>query len=216
MLYRTDVWFSPEKVLLRYDQKMQALGAAFQKLPEYKTMREAQAAGLLLIGMQKMQGREYWMQLVNPKEQSPDIRSATQMIEIDNRLQTQDVEVVTLGPYVLENVDDFLRRTKLANTKTYPNDVTILCYIDRDTTVASWRDVSNALKQTGKKNDVFILGRTDKQAPKYQLARINPEIDHVIRFDASLDARVNRRHTMRFMRRTKRMEWKTDEKYEPF
>ncbi len=216
MEYRKNIWFSPEKVLLRYDEKLRELGAGLQKLPEYKTMREAQAVGLLLIGMQKMQNREYWMQLVDPKEQSPDMVTATQVIETDNRLQTQDVEVVTLGPKVLETVDDFLRRTKLSNAKAYPDDVTILCYIDRDTLVPSWRDVNNALKQTGKKNDVFILGRTDKQAPKYQLARINPDIDHVIQFDAVADARVNRTHTMRFVRGTKRTEKKVDEKYEPF
>jgi hypothetical protein len=216
MSYRKDVWFSPRKILLRYAQLEQRVGEEIKTASQYKTIREARAVAIMLLGIQKIQNREYWLQLVDPAEGTPDIRTAT-LVETDNRLAYQDVEVVTLELHTQEDVDDFLKRTKLSAEKAYQDSTIILCNIDKNVATKAWQKISSALSGTNKKYEVYLLGRTAPAEMKYQLARIYPKLDGVVSFDAMEEAKKKVRDTMRFIRGTKRQEGREEnEKHEPF
>jgi hypothetical protein len=217
MNYRRDVWYSPRKILLRAAQEETKLGAAFKKSPKYKAVIEARAVALMLLGIEKIQGREYWLQIVDPVEQSPDIRTATHMIETDNRLAYQDVEVVTLESHSPEDIDDFLKRTKLSSEKSYQEDTIILCYIDKNMATKPWSEINKALAALGRKYDIYVLGRTDAVEQNYQLVRVYPSIDHMINYDAMEEAKKSARDTMRFERGTvKKASRDENENHEPF
>ncbi len=217
MEYRRDIWFSPRKILLRYDQKMQEIGEILKTGSQYKIIREARSVALMLLGIEKLQEREYWLQLVDSKlEQTPDIRTATHMVETDRRLAYQDVEVITLESHSKEDVDDFLKKTKLSAKKSYQKSTIILCHIDKNTSTKSWREISSNLSNIGKDYDIYLLGRTDPVALKYQLARVYPKFDGIVIFDALEEAINKARDTMKFIRSTEIKEWKSDVKSEPF
>ena len=215
MEFRKDIWFSPRKILLRHAQEEEKLGDKINE-GKYKILREARAVAIMLLGIEKRQGREYWLQLVDPKEHSPDIRTATHMPETDRWLAYQDVEVVTLESHSPEDVDDFLKRTKLSAKKSYDRQTIILCHVDKDIRTKQWKDISASLAGVEKKNDVYLLGRTDPQALKYQLARIHPQLDHIVKFDAMEEARKHARDTMRFERGTVPKDRREDVNHEPF
>lgn len=99
------------------------------------------------------------------------------MVETDRRLVYQDVEVVTLESHSKEDVDDFLKRTKLSSKKAYQDDTIILCHIDKNTATKKWSEISAALAGTAKKYDIYPLARSDPKEAKYQLARIHPKFD---------------------------------------
>jgi hypothetical protein len=214
--YRKDVWFSPTKIIVRYVEEEQKLGVKIKEA-QYKVYREARAVALMLLGMEKMQNRKYWLQLVDPAERTPDIRTATHMVETDRRLVYQDVEVVTLESHSKEDVDDFLKRTKLSAKKAYQEDTIILCHIDKDTATKKWSEISAALVGAGKKYDIYLLARSDPKGAKYQFARIYPKFDQIVIFDAVEEA--NKRqppHNARFERSTIPRDRHENTNYEPF
>ena len=219
MDYLPNIWFSPRKILLRFAQKEQEVGEKIKTASEYKTIREARIVAIMLLGIEKLYKREYWLRLVDPKESTPDIKTATQVSETDNRLAYQDVEVVTLESHSPEDVDDFLKRTKLSAKKNYEERTIILCEINKNTQTKPWQEISEALAIVDKKYDVYLLGRNDPVAMKYQLARIYPKLDEIIKFDAmeeAYDTNKKVRDTMHFILGTQRKEWEEEQNYEPF
>lgn len=101
---------SPRNILYHYARKEQELGNEL-KTGKYKVIRESRSVALMLLGIMKIQERDYWLQLVNPKEQTPDIRTATKEKRPGKSdwLYTQDVEVVTLNSFSNVDVDDFIK-----------------------------------------------------------------------------------------------------------
>jgi hypothetical protein len=137
-------------------------------------------------------------------------------VEVDNRLYVEDVEVVTLEAHSSEDIDDFLKRTKLSATKSYDEKTTILCNVERDLQTKPWREITQSLASSAAKNDVFVLGRIDPKKWTYQLVRVHPALDHSVKFDVEKEIRKEARHTMRFERGTERHERHLNEKHTPF
>lgn len=218
MDYLTNIWFSPRKILLRYSQLEQDIGKGLKTDSKYKVIREARSVAIMLLGIEKTQNRNYWLKLVNPKEGAPDIQTSTIMTETDNRLAYQDVEVVTLESHSSEDVDDFLKRTKLSAKKAYQEGTIILCHIDNNITTKPWKEISENLSKLNTKYQIYLLGRIDSKKIEYQLARISPSLDNAIIFDATEEAYKLRTvgDTMKFIRGTKPAKRKENKKYEPF
>ena len=215
MIYRKNIWFSPRKIILRYAQEEDKLGEKIKEA-QYKIYRETRAVAIMLLGIEKMQNREYWLQIVDPKEQTPDIRTATHMTETDRRLECQDVEVVHLESHSVEDVEDFLKRTKLSAKKSYPESTIILCAINKNIRTKRWEDISVSLAGVGKKNDIYLLGRIDPREFKYQLSRIYPKFDQIAIFDLIKEARKPARDCVRFERSTKVKDYRENTSYDPF
>ena len=215
MEYRPNVWFSPGKILVHYFDKEKLVGSKLKTSQEYKIIREAYAVALALLGIQKLQGIEYWMQLVDPKESTPDIRTA-RLEQDTNMLNVHDIEVVTLEEHSSESVEDFLKRTKLSAKKKYPKNTAILCYIERNLYIKSQKEIVDDLSVTKKENDVWILGQIAFTSNTYQLALVNPSAGPVIHFNLDEERWKPAIHLMMTRRSLKRRIWRTDEKCRPF
>ncbi len=216
MEYRKNIWFSPRKILARYEEKKKELGSKIES-SKFKILNEAKSVAIMLLGIQKIQSREYWLQLVDPKEQTPDIRTATHLKELSNfPLTYQDVEVVTLEKHSNEDIESFLKRTKLSESKSYQEDTIILCVVNKNIQTKSWKEISKSLGQIKNNVVVYILGRTDPIDPKYQIACVYPSFTHAIKFDVQEEVLKPARDTMQFKRSTKRSEQKSTENFEPF
>jgi hypothetical protein len=211
-----NIWFSPRKILLRYAQKEQEVGEEIKVSSKYKSIREARAVALLLFGVGKIKNRQYWLQLVGQKEQTPDIRVATYMSEVNSELRVFDIEVVTLESHSFEDVDTFLKRTKLSTNKYYPESTIFFCNIDKEIQTKPWLEISREIIKAGVKNDLYVIGRTDPDKLKYQLARLNPHFDNIVKFDVMEEAKKDAIDVMRFYRSSKPTVTKEKLIFEPF
>lgn len=156
-----------------------------------KAITESYATSVMALGANQLLDRQLRIQLVDPKERSPDNRLMYEVAmppgsKHDFNMEYWDVEVVTLEEHSNEQVDDFLKRTKLASTKSYDQETIILCYINRDIANGKlWSDVSDELKKLNTPNNIFLIGKIHPTKPIYQLARVNPTFDSIIEYDVN-------------------------------
>lgn len=143
------------------------------------------SAAVMIIGINKITSENYRLQLVDPQEQTPDVRTMRLIEENDrtNTLDVQEVEVVTLEKNSPENVDTFLKRTKLSGKKAYPKTTIILCHIDKTMqNNKSWYDIHQSLKGVSLSNDVYVLARIDPKKQVYHLVKVHPDLE-LVEFD---------------------------------
>jgi len=170
-----DIWYPPVNILFHGDKKLREDISSDQR----KQINEAMSAAIMLVGMNKRNGSSYRLQTVKAHEQTPDVRTMRLIDEGEKAptMEFQDVEVVTLEKNSDEEVDDFLKRTKLSPRKSYPLTTVILCHMNKNVKKAkSWKQVYRSLKELNHPNEVFVLARVDPAKHKYQLAQVNPVI----------------------------------------
>jgi hypothetical protein len=127
------IWFSPVNVIYHF-KKLESEGKIAPSKKHYRKYCEAFITAISLVGVIKMLGRKFWMQIVDDSEGSPDVRTGCYEKKIrGNDFAIVDVEVVTYDINSPENLVDFLLRTKLSDTKGYDNLTTILCHINKIT-----------------------------------------------------------------------------------
>jgi hypothetical protein len=177
-----DLWFPPANILYHGHWKLKGKTTS----DERKQIKEAMSGAVMLVGINKATKENFRLQLVDPrKEQTPDIRTM-RLIETNgepNQMEVQEVEIVTLEENSSDDVDDFLKRTKLSSMKAYPQKMIILCHINKKMKKnKSWRQVYESLNDNPIPNDVYVLARVDTEKQKYQLAKIHPTLE-IVEFD---------------------------------
>lgn len=177
-----DLWFPPANILYHGHQKLKGKTTP----EERKQVKEAMSAAVMLVGINKATGESFRLQLVDPRrEQTPDIRTM-RLVEVTgkpNQMEVQEVEIVTLEENSSDDVDDFLKRTKLSSKKAYPEKMIILCHINKEMKKnKSWRQVYESLKDNPIPNDVYVLARVDAEKQKYQLVKVHPILE-IVEFD---------------------------------
>lgn len=192
MIYDSYIWFNPAYMVhcgIEAQKHYQETGVL---IPSElgKAINESRAASILCLGINRLQNFELRVQLVNPKEQSPDIRVMYEVAtpgneKFDEKAEYWDIEVVTFEKNSPETqVDDFLKRTKLAAGKSYDNKTIILCLIDKEVTNGKlWKDVHRELVKLRTNNSIFLLGKTRADKAIYAIARVNPSLDSIIEID---------------------------------
>lgn len=172
------LWYPPANILYHGHKKLQT-ETDRQRI---KQINETMSAAIMVVGINKVTGNDYRLQTVDPNEQTPDVRTM-RIVEKDgkpNLLEVQEVEVVTLEYNSSEEVDDFLKRTKLSGKKSYPKTTVILCHINKTVQkLKSWRDAHDSLKSVSTPNDVYVLARIDPEKQKYQLVKVHPQLELV-------------------------------------
>lgn len=168
-----------------------------KKLPSdlRKAIEESFCCSVLAFGVNRLLNMQLRLQLINPNEQSPDIRMMHElpMPESDKyefKMEYWDVEVVTLEEHSHEQPDEFLKKTKLAATKSYDQKTIILCYINKIVKSGKlWRDVSTELQSLKSPNNIFLLGKAHPTKSIYQVSRVNPTFDSIHEFDVMKEAK---------------------------
>jgi hypothetical protein len=184
MEYRTDVWFSPRKIIIRYHERLKEMveGKFASSSWDIKQVQEAVTVATALLGIQKINSKEYWLQIIDPREGTPDIRTMT-LNSDGSKLEVQDIEVVTMvEEYSEDNIRDFLLRTKLT-TKVYPKNTTILCFINKATYIGPLDRILENMEEGLIRNDIVLMGRTDPMYENYQIGWAHPSPHHAVQFN---------------------------------
>ncbi|MFA5015492.1 MAG: hypothetical protein WC549_08135 [Actinomycetota bacterium] len=198
MIYDPLVWFNPAYMIdcgIKARQHFESIG---EKLSSdmNKALGESFAVSVMSLGVNQLLDMQLRVQLVDPKDRSPDLRVMHEVpmadtSKFDLKMNYWDVEVVTLEEHSNVQVDQFIKDTKLkASKKSYDKDTIILCYIDKDISDGKlWKDVSAELQKLKVPNNIFLVGKTHPTKPIYDVARVNPVFDSIIRFDVMEEAK---------------------------
>jgi len=224
MIFLTDnLWFPPLNVIHHF-RELERQGKIVPGSKIYRKAAEGYIVAISLMGVMKVLGREFWMQLVSDEEESPDVRTGCYEKKIrDNDFAVQDVEVVTFDEHASEtNLIDFLMNTKLARKKSYDDQTTILCHVHRPIWVPPHAELQKALaeKHPTTAAPIIIIGKSDPEKETYSMAQIYPTVDLVTTFDLMEECRKHpKRRVLRLRRSGKstiELTEKPDEKHYPF
>jgi hypothetical protein len=191
MIITTDnIWFSPINVLYHFARLESLLSSTERKTRSFKKAKEAYRVAIMLMGIIKLQQRQYWLQIIKDEEGSPDIRTGTFVIETGKpkEFTMQEIEVVNFEQHSNENIIDFLKRTKLSPKRPYPSYITFLCDVSKTTLLPPYRQIRDELKSITVKNSVVILGKIHPQKHIYRICQVHPEIDLLTDFDVMEEA----------------------------
>ena len=217
--FERNIYFSPAKVLRDYFALSTEEKAQYE--PENrKVIEEAFQSATWISGIMKLHQREYWMQLVDPQERTPDIRT----IVLEKRegksdwMYEQDLEVTEYEDHSEESIAEFLIRTKLSPKKAYSPLASILCFMNKTMPTPDWELVNKQLREMKSSLDVYIVAQVSADEPIFRLIRVNPVLDMDITFNAVDAAKEwSNVHTRKFRRGTKEEEKVLpDERHYPF
>jgi hypothetical protein len=226
MIFLEDkIWFSPLNVIHHFRELENKLSEKEKSSKGFRKAEEMYSVALMLVGIIKLQNREYWLQMVDDKARSPDVRTGTYR-QIEGvkmpEFAIEDVEVVDFGEHSPEkSLTDFLKRTKLSNTKkSYDSLTTILCRVKSNIHLPSFNQMNQELKSTTFHGPVMILGRTsvDEEKSVYKIAQIHPTVDLITEFNV-LDELLNKKYNgvLSLKRATTfSTEYRAEEKHFPF
>ncbi|MDQ3008512.1 MAG: hypothetical protein M3Q81_02860, partial [bacterium] len=180
-------WYKPSQVLLKVARERQATGDAFESSTQKKIRREIKATALMALGLMKLSDKEYKVQLIDPKDQCPDIRLAEAAVlqTATKKSRFQEVEVVSLTPHSHDaTIIDFLQRTKLSPIFAYPLSTIILCEIEATDDYQEWSKIHQRLKTLGKGHQIYLLRQEDRFTFNYHLAQVSPRFSQEVYFNA--------------------------------
>jgi hypothetical protein len=183
----SEIWFSPLNVIHHYGRLQTVLSSAKKRSKAFRKATEAYHVAIMLVGTIDYQGIEYWMQLVDDRESSPDIRTA-RYAKRDNRenwLDTQDVEVVEYERHSDISIPEFLVEKKLETSKGYDDLTTILCRVNKTTALPPYKQIYSALMNVPSRSPVIILGKIHPTEEKYRICQVHPSLDLLHDFDVT-------------------------------
>lgn len=194
MMMQDKRWYSALDVIAHYY-------ADFDPVLGVKPSKKADemwAVAVMLVGIQEVEKRQYWMQPVSDTEGSPDVRTITRIERDDDRARDyvyQDVEVVTYTEASSdENLTDFLLRTKLSPDDAYDELTTILVWAKGAAHSPSASEWQTALKDVKQKTPVVLVGRAHPSEPIHSLIQVHPAPRRILEFSLP-DALKAQRYT---------------------
>lgn len=179
-------WYSPPKILLAYVELIKKYGEVeVRSNTKFQKAKEALSVALLLLGMREIYQEHYLMQVSD--DESPDVRSMVLKEQLDKPVHGyfQEVEVVHFEKHSkAENIVDFLKKTKLSKKKSYDELTIILCHLDRDIYIPSFKDIHEELKEINPKPQIYLIGRISADKQEYLITQIWHEYVEPIKIDA--------------------------------
>jgi len=106
-------WYSALNVIMHFRAD---LVPPFIQTKQTRKAEELNAAAIALVGIQQVQQRQYWIQPVSDKENSPDVRTLTCFDTPDDKAPDcayQDVEVVSYEHSPNETLIEFLLHSRI-------------------------------------------------------------------------------------------------------
>ena len=137
-----------------------------------KQLTEILNAAILALGSSIQDGDERWIRNPLKGENTPD--ACVMSIELRNNdhnriIKEHEVEIVTMEDHAEDDVVEFLKRTKLNSKKSYPANSSILCRIDRNIFIDSWKDIHTQLMPYMGDLQVHFLCRVHESPTTFQI-----------------------------------------------
>ncbi len=181
------IWFSPLNVIHHCNELNKTLTEQEKSSKKFRKVIEAHTVAIMLVGLMILEGNEYWIQVLDDKQKSPDILTGTygKPSKIFDNFEYQEVEVVEYEKHSTGNIPDFLSRTKFSKNKSYDKDTVILCHVGGGATVnlGSEKDLEIQMGVINSSCPIIFLGATSPDAKRYKMIQLNPEVKTLIEFD---------------------------------
>jgi hypothetical protein len=179
------VFFNPVNVIYEF-KRLESIGIINPNIKAYKRIQEGYISAISLVGLVETLKTGFWLQIVDDKEGSPDVRTICRLPKgADNEFSIQDVEIVNFESHSGDDIVDFLLKTKLSDKKGYDDLTNILCFIDKFVDLPPATELHKTLISKGlnKKSPVMLLGKIYKDQEKYRLLNIYLDLTFDITFD---------------------------------
>jgi len=220
------IWFSPINVIHHVHELSIVLNEKQKNSKEFKKVIEANVTALMLMGLMKINGEQYWMQIVDDNEQSPDIRTINYSSKKDEKfdfMDQEDVEVVEYESHSAGNIPDFPASTKFKKTKGYDSKTHILCHFGEGVVlnIPSEKDLKKQMEVIDSKSPIVVLVEMSKSDSTYKLVQLNPQVRDLVEFKLKeeIDRLVKNGYIGVYVFKKgsrKPVESKPDEKHYPF
>lgn len=221
MILKDPIWFAPLNVIHHFSELRNNSPIEKQKSKNFKKAEEMNSVAIMLVGLQVLQKRKYWLQMVDDSEGSPDVRTGTFVLPNKTSADDfsyQDVEVVTYGNHSPESFLDFLKGTKLSQKKSYDSKTMILCVVQRNVLIPPFEKCRLAIEEMSVNCPVMVVGQTSTDEDKYKIVQIYPNVELETEFILGKTLRENS-HTgvLNLQWGTKpKLEYRPEEKHLPF
>lgn len=183
------IWFSPLNVFHHANQLQKATSLDDQKRKEFRKVLEAKITAIMLVGFVLVGGKKYWLQLVDDKEGSPDIRTIMPS-ENDNPkfdfFDQHDVEVVEYEAHSNGDIADFLLNSKFSKMDAYDAKTHILCHISLSAKFdmpSLEEDLEKQMSQINTKSQIYLLIPTAAEGRRYGLIALKPKVQVLVEFN---------------------------------
>ena len=221
------IWFSPLNVIHHANELSKVIPDEQKKSKEFRKVVEANATAIMLTGLIAQTGKEYWMQIVDDKEKSPDIRTicyAEKHSEKFDNMEYQDVEVVEYETHSHEPLPEFLARTKFGKRDAYDAETHILCHLGKGAILRLPEDKEELKRQMAAIKPtcpVAFVAPSNPDTTKYKLIQLHPDVRLMTEFN--LEEELHKigskgyKGVMHFIRGSRKpTEARPEEKYYPF
>lgn len=157
-----------------------------------KLLKELYLFLWFLPGIGIITGKIYYIQLVNPEEQTPDIKTMYEVFDSEGRLrrkEIQNVEIVRYENHAGVKFSDFVINTKFnCRKKSYDSNTIFLFIIDNDISpLIDIREAHNKINATQKQNETYVVQRATvdkKMNDSYNICRISPDFSKTLNYVA--------------------------------
>lgn len=190
MIFLEDpVWFSPINFIHHANILNKSLTPKEKKTKEFRKVIEAYSVAQMLLGVIARENREYWMQLVDDKHGTPDIRTiryADLHRENFDDMEQVDVEVVEYEEHSMMSVPEFIVKKKFSEKKSYDKNTVILCHLGGKilaTSLPEIEDIDRIMNAANISCMVIFLVASNPDATRLKLIQMRPSLGLLIEFD---------------------------------
>lgn len=189
MQYDENRWFSLRFGVHHLWRLRNANGDKVITSNKYQKEREAWIVSVTLLGITKITGETWWIQV--PIEDPPDIKAMTLTPDEEknwNFVNYRDVEVMEVTKYSKRNItDDILQKIK---NKYYGNKTGLVVYLRRDENIPNMKLISEELKnKVSNVADIWIVGNTRPNTNDFIVFSVFPDVQ-VMNFN--VDEEINK------------------------
>lgn len=173
--------FSTRNVIVHYYKLRDSLAETSISSREFRKATEAYFVAEMLAGRRAADGQDYWLRLIDNKEQTPDIKTYSwkHSGRIPDGMWEHFIEVTEYEDHSSESLIDFLERTKLNKYRDDPQLI-ILCRVSKFTTIPPLLELKRELLARRVVNPILICGRMSSETDEeviYRLIQIDPGVD---------------------------------------
>lgn len=182
------IWFSPLNVIHHGNLLKKTIPKEELKSKKFRKVIEACTVAQMLVGIMVKENKEYWMQLVDDKEETPDIRTiryADKHRENFDMLEQVDVEVIEYESHTRLSIPEFIVAKKFSKKKSYDENTIILCHIGSGVKgyLPPGDEVKKILGQIKSSCDILFLAGANPTSTILSLYTLRPEPGLLLKYD---------------------------------
>ncbi len=195
------VWFPPFNVIYHGDLLRKSLSSEEKKSKKFRKVVEAYTVAQMLVGIMVKENKDYWMQLVDDKFASPDIRTIRYADAHDEKfdfLEQVDVEVVEYESHSKMSIPEFIVEKKFSKYKSYDENTIILCHVgsgvqsflpDRET-------IKKIMEPVNSSCHVLLLAGTNPQVLELDLILLKPNVGVLLTYVPAVELSKRKRRSV--------------------